>query len=162
MDNGESGFYPLVALERVGRPLLALLLIAVSLWGIINRTTLWNRSIKVVIGVAGSVQEERQEGVARYSVPFTVEETGEEISFRLRNNSAVLDYLITRPPTTTIALRYRPDDMNVTAVNPLLAGVDPIENRAPRSDVLLATSVLGLLLALALLLPDLGRLTRRS
>jgi hypothetical protein len=151
-------FFPLAALERISRPLLrlfALVLLLVSLWGFVNLSNTRGQTIKVVIGVAGAVQEEHQEGVVRYSIPFTVEETGEAMTFWVRNNGPVLDYLVTRSPTTTIALRYRPDDMMVTAVNALLPGVEPIQNRAPDPNILLATSILGLLLTMALLLPDL-------
>ena len=157
MDDTEKTF-PLSALLRISRPMLrilALLLILVSLWGIIKQSTMWNRSVKVVIGVGGPLQEERHEGAVRYLLPFTVDETGAEMVFWLDNSNSVLDYLATQPPTSTIALRYWPDDMSVMAVNPLLPGVEPVQARIPPSEILLGTSILGFLVALALLLPDL-------
>jgi hypothetical protein len=156
MDDTEKTF-PLSVLLRISRPMLrilALLLILVSLWGIIKQLTMWNRSVKVVVGVAAPLQEERHEGAVRYFLPFTVEETGAEMVFWLDNGNAVLDYLATQPPTSTIALRYWPDDMSVMAVNLLLLGVEPVQYRIPPSEILLATSILGFLVALALLLPD--------
>lgn len=156
MDDTEITF-PLSALLRISRPMLrilALLLILVSLWGIIKQSTMWNRSVKLVVGVAGPLQEERHDGAVRYLLSFMVEETGAEMIFWLDNGNSVLAYLATQPPTSTIALRYWPDDMSVMAVNPLLPGVEPVQARIPPSEILLATSILGFLVALALLLPD--------
>jgi len=148
------------ALEQIYRPLvrfLALLLVAASLWGIFNQVRLWNRPIRLVMGTAGDVVED--DG-ARYGITFTVQETGEEMQFRLLNNSPTLDYLITRAPTGTVALRYWPDDMTVTSLNPLIVGAEPIENPSPPAGLVLATSILGLLVALAILSPDLVDLVR--
>jgi hypothetical protein len=158
--------YPATALERTSKPLLrvfALLLLLVSLWGVVNLLGMRGRSIRVALGVAGAVQEERQGDTVRYYLPFTEEETGAEMLFRLHSNSPVLNYLMTSPPTHTIALRYWPDDMSVLAVNPFLPDVPPIVYPTPSRRLLLGTSVLGLVLASALLLPDLfGRFVYRS
>jgi hypothetical protein len=159
-------FSPAAALERASKPLLrifVLLLLLVSLWGMVNLSAMRGRSIRVALGVAGAVQEERQGDRVRYYLPFTEEETGAEMVFRLHNNSPVLDYLVTSPPTHTIALRYWPDDMTVLAVNPFLPEVPPISYPTPSRGLLLGTSVLGLVLASALLLPDLfGRFVYQS
>lgn len=158
MKQPEYELYPLAVLARIGRPLLrlvALLLIPVSLWGIGEGLGERNRSLYVVIGRPGPVREERQDDAVRYSLPFTVEETGEEMILSLPNNSRVLDQLITESPTRTIALQYWPDTMRVRALNLLQIGVEPIEVRAPYPGISLGTSILGLLVALALLLPDL-------
>jgi hypothetical protein len=159
-------FSPFTALERTGKPLLrvfASLLLLVSLWGLVNLLGMRGRSIRVALGTAGAVQEERQGDTVRYTLPFTEEETGAEMIFRLHNNSPVLDYLLTSPPTHTIAVRYWPDDMTVLAVNPFLPDVPPISYPTPSRGLLLGTSVLGLVLASALLLPDLfGRFVYQS
>lgn len=158
MKQPEHELYPLVVLARIGRPLLrwvALLLIPVSLWGIGEGLAERDRSLYVVIGRPGPVQEERQDDAVRYFLPFTVEETGEEMTLSLPNNSRVLDRLITEPPTHIIALQYWPDTMRVKALNLLQIGVEPIEVRAPHPGISLGMSVLGLLVALALWLPDL-------
>jgi hypothetical protein len=63
--------------------------------------------------------------------------------------------LVASPPTHTIALQYWPDDMSIKALNLLVPGVDPIEHQTTRSVLLLSASILGLLAALVLLLPDL-------
>jgi hypothetical protein len=151
-------FSPVAALERISKPLLrvfALLLLLVSIWGVVNLLSMRGRSIRVALGVAGVVQEERQGDRVRYYLPFTEEETGAEMIFRLHNNSPVLDYVMTSPPTHTIALRYWPDDMTVLAANPFLPDVPPISYPTPSRGLLLGTSVLGLVMASALLLPDL-------
>ncbi|NOR84111.1 MAG: hypothetical protein GQ526_11530 [Ardenticatenales bacterium] len=153
MSDGDQEFFPLAALERASTPLLrsfALLLIVASLWGIVNQFTQWSRPVKLEIGVAGMVQEERLGGTVRYSLPF-VTDSGQEMTLWLRNNSPVLDYFLTSPSTTTIAVRYWPDDMSVVAVHPLIVDVPPIADRFPPSGVLLATSILGLLLGLTIL-----------
>jgi len=158
----EQEFLPLLALENISRPVLrlfALLLGLTSLWGIINQATLWSRPVKLVVGTAGAVQEERSPHGVLYGLLFTLD-TGEELDLRLHNNSPVLDYFLTSPTTDTIALRYWTDDMSVAAVHPLVVGVAPIRDRFPPSDVLLATSVLGLLMALVLLFA--GRLHRSA
>jgi hypothetical protein len=153
MSDGDQEFFPLAALERASNPLLrafALLLIVASLWGIVNQFTLWNRPVKLEIGVAGMVREERLGGAVRYSLPFTTD-SGQEMTLWLRNNSPVLDYFLTSPSTTAIAVRYWPDDMSVVAVHPLIIDVPPIADRIPPSGVLLATSILGMLLGLTIL-----------
>jgi hypothetical protein len=158
MNDPELEFYPLAFLARIGRPLLrlvAILLIPVSIWGIREGLEGRNRSLFVIIGRAGPVQEVQQGDAVRYTLPFTVEETGEELTLMLPNNSAVLDQLITEPPTHTIALQYWPDTMGVRALNLLQIGVEPIEVRMPQPGIALGTSILGLLVALAILLPDL-------
>ncbi len=154
MTDDDQEFFPLAALERASTPLLrafALLLIVASLWGIVNQFTLWNRPVKLEIGVAGMVREERLRGAVRYSLPFATD-MDEEMTLWLRNNSPVLDYFLTSPSTTTIAVRYWPDDMSVVAVHPLIVDVMPIADRLPPSGVLLATSILGLLLGLTILI----------
>lgn len=162
----EKKFHPIAVLERINKPLIrffALLLIAASLWGIVNQFTLWNRPIKLVIGTAGNVVEEEQADRVRYRLSFTIQETGQEMQFWLLNNSPTLDYFLTQPPTDTVALRYWPDDMMVASINPLIVGADSIENPIPPPGLVLATSILGLLVALAILIPDLlGRFFFRS
>ena len=141
-------------LERINKPLLrlfALLLIGASVWGIVNQLTLWNRSVKLAQGRAGVAQEQREQTQVHYLLPFTLD-TGEEMTFWLHNNSPVLDYFVASPTTTTIVLRYWPDDMSVAAVNPLVIGQEPIRDRYPPSGVLMPTSILGLLLGGVLLL----------
>jgi hypothetical protein len=159
-------FSPAAALERSSKPLLrvfALLVLLVSLWGMVNLLAMRGRSIRVALGTAAAVQEERQGDAVRYYLPFTEEETGAEMIFRLHNNSPVLDYLLTSPPTHAIAVRYWPDDMSVVAVNPFLPDVPPISYPTPSRGLLLGTSVLGLVVASALLLPDLlGRFVYQS
>ena len=154
MSDGDQEFFPLAALERASMPLLrafALLLIVASLWGIVNQFTQWNRPVKLEIGVAGMVREERLGGTVRYSLPFAAD-SGQEMTLWLRNNSPVLDYFLTSPSTATVAVRYWPDDMSVVAVHPLIINVPPIADRFPPSGVLLATSILGLLLGSTILL----------
>lgn len=173
MNKSEYEFYPLAAMARIGRPLLrliAILLIPVSIWGIQEGLDGRNRSLFVVIGRAGPVQEIQQGDAVRYSLPFTVEETGDELTLNLPNGSAVLDQLITEPPTQTIALQYWPDTMDLKALNLLQIGVEPIEVRTAPAGLALGTSILGLLVASAILLPELlarsvyrsGRRTPRS
>ena len=50
--------------------------------------------------------------------------------------------------------------MTVTSVNPLVVGAEPIENPSPPAGLVLVTSILGLLVALAVLSPDLVDLIR--
>lgn len=161
-----DGFMPFDALVRAGRWLLrvfAVILLLASVWGIVDLLEMRGRSIRVALGVAGTVQEDRQGDTVRYYLPFTEEETGAAMTFRLHNNSPVLDYLLTSTPSHTIALRYWPDDMSVLAVNPLLPDAPVVAYPTPSRTLLLVTSTLGMVVAAALLLPDLlGRLVPRS
>jgi len=153
MDDSTQSFFPLVALERISQPLLrllAFLLMVASLWGIVNQLTVWSRPVKLAVGTAGQVQQERHSGHVRYRLPLALE-TGEEMSLWLSNHSPVLDYFLSNTPAAPIAVRYWSDDMRVVAVHPLAAGVPPIRAHIPPSSVLLGTSVLGLLLALVIL-----------
>lgn len=161
-----DGFSLPTTLMRTGKWLLrvfAVLLLTASLWGVVELVGMRGRSIRVVLGVAGPVQEAKQGSATVYHLPFTEEETGTEMTFRLHNNSPILDYMLTSVPTHTIALRYWPDDMSVLAVNPLLPDVPVAVYPTPSRSLQLATSVLGIVLAVVLLLPDLiDRVTFRS
>lgn len=156
----EQEFLPLRALERFSRPLVwlfSLLLVLASLSGIVELWRLWSRPLDLVVGTPGAVQEVQTSGGVRYRLPVALG-TGEDLDFWLHNNSPVLDYLISRPVTTTVALRYWTDDMSVAGVYPLTPDTPPVHVRIPPSPILLATSILGLVLALLLLLS--GRLDR--
>lgn len=154
VETEEQEFLPLRALERFSRPLVwlfTLLLVLASLWGMVELWRLWSRPLDLVVGTPGAVREVQTAGGVRYRLQLALG-TGEELDLWLHNNSPVLDYLISRPVTTTLALRYWTDDMSVAGVYPLTPDTPPVQVRRPPSPILLATSILGLALALLLLL----------
>ncbi|MBN1319152.1 MAG: hypothetical protein JXA42_26955 [Anaerolineales bacterium] len=172
MSNHEEKFYPLLALERASKPILrvfAVLLIAASLWGIVNQITLWGKPVQLSQGIVGKVKEQAGEDGVHYSATFTLQESGQEIEIQLRNNSPVLEYLSNNQPTEAIALRYWRDNLMAFELHTLEYGVASIKDPVPPSFVLVGSSILGFLLAGVLLFPEVldrmfyhvGRGTRR-
>lgn len=135
----------------------AWLLLAASIWGLVNLVQLWNRPVRLVSGTPDQVLEENEAGHFHYSLPFTVDGTGEKLTLHLYNSGPVIDYFMTNPGTP-VAILYWAHDMTIASVHPLIAGEPAIRGQYPPYDALLGTSALGGVLALVLLLG--GRLDR--
>jgi len=151
----QTRLHPLEALQNIGRPLVtgfALLLLLVSGWGLVNLFGYWGRSVELVKGAAGEIREERIDKQVRYLVPFTVDESGQELEFQVKNNGPAMDYFMDGQAKPPLAILYWTDDLSVAKVHPLVAGEEPVRDRYPNYAVLLTTSVLGIVLALMLLL----------
>lgn len=157
LSDQEEQFYPIPALERASKPLMtvfAVLLIVASIWGMINQVSIWSRPVQLTEGYVGEVQERVEGGTCRYSVSFTVAESGQVMEIQLRNNSPVLEYLSKNHPPDVIALRYWKDNLMAFELYPLEYGVAPVKDPIPLSFVLVGSSILGLLLAGVLLFPE--------
>jgi hypothetical protein len=156
MNEQDTQFYPLATLEKITRPLLwvlSLLLIVTSIWGFADLLAMGNQPLELVFGNPGEVREEIQDGRTSYSLAFTHLETGEEMTYRLRNNSPVLDYMIDASPAITVAIRYRTDDRTITEIYPTVYGIPQVRDRVTPPGILLGASLLGLGVALVLLFP---------
>lgn len=149
----EQSANSLIAYGRTSQLVLrvfAWLLLLASLWGMVNLVQLWNRPVRLASGTPDHVVEENQAGRYGYLLRFTVDETGEELTLRLSNNGAVIDYFMANPGRP-VAILYWPSEMTIASVHPLEAGKPPIRGQYPPYNALLGTSVLGVVLAVVLL-----------
>jgi hypothetical protein len=137
--------------SRLALHVFGWLLLAASILGLTNLAQLWARPVKLVSGTPDRVMEESEAGRFRYLVPFTVDETGDVLVLRLRNNGPVIDYFMNKPGVP-VAVLYWPSEMTIASVHPLVAGEAPVRGQYPPYNALLGTSLLGVALAGALLM----------
>ncbi len=109
------------------------------------------------MGTAGPVEESRQGDETRYRLPFREGDTNQELTLWLPNDSPLLSYFLTRPVSNTLAVRYWTDDLRVISALPLEVGATPVRDRFSPTSLVLATSILGTLLAVGLFLSSLRR-----
>ncbi|MEN8097941.1 MAG: hypothetical protein ABFQ89_02590 [Chloroflexota bacterium] len=107
-----------LAYSRPAIVVFSALLLMVGLWNLYTQIRLWSETVILVSGTIGAVKEESIGGGVRYTVDLTVDDTGEEIEFRLRNSGPVQDWFVRAGSGTKVGILYGKGSGEIISLHP--------------------------------------------